>query len=93
MSDPVIPKHTPGPWKYGVRKDGSMWISIGDPMHKHSQFDWHGFEEDAQLAMSAPVLLAKVAELEVNYQTLLDDAVDMRAKVSELEAEVERLTR
>jgi hypothetical protein len=72
MSEKVIPKRepTPGPWKYGVREDGSMWISIGDPMRKHSQFDWYGFEEDLELACRAPELEAKVAELEREVERL-----------------------
>ena len=34
------PKWTPGAWKIGFRKDGSAWMSVGDPINgPHKQFD------------------------------------------------------
>lgn len=54
---------TPRPWTYGVRKDASIWISLGDPLKRHSQFDWLGREEDAKLAMAAPDLLESLREI------------------------------
>jgi hypothetical protein len=51
-------QHTPGPWTYGVRKDGSMWLSIGD--HRtgpHFQADLCASEADAKLIVAAPEML------------------------------------
>jgi len=31
MEETVSTQHTPGPWEYGVRRDGSLWLSLGDP--------------------------------------------------------------
>lgn len=56
---------TPGPWTYGTRKDGTIWVSLGDFMTgQHYQFDWMAGEANAALAVSAPGLLAacKAAE-------------------------------
>lgn len=45
---------TPAPWKYGVRKDGSIWMSLGNPeTGPHRQFDWHGTEKDAAFTVAA----------------------------------------
>lgn len=44
---------TPGPWAYGVRADGSIWISLGDPQAgAHHQFDWYGTEADARYVVA-----------------------------------------
>lgn len=49
---------TPGPWTYGVRRDGSIWISRGDPKRgPHYQADFCGTEADARLTCAAPLLL------------------------------------
>jgi hypothetical protein len=49
---------TPAPWTYGVRKDGSIWLSLGDPTRgPHHQFDFYGTEADARLTCAAPILL------------------------------------
>jgi hypothetical protein len=49
---------TPGPWKYGVRCDGSIWISRGDSKRgPHYQADFCGTEADARLTCAAPILL------------------------------------
>src|SRR5258708_39222937 len=53
--------HTPGPWTYGVRKDGSIWLSLGDPKvpgTEHHQGDLAGTEADARPIVTAPLLLA-----------------------------------
>ena len=50
--------HTPGPWLYGVRKDKSIWLSIGDPSGYHYQGDLVASEADARLIAAAPDLLA-----------------------------------
>ena len=56
-------KHTPGPWEYGVRRDKSIWLSIGDPAKgPHRQGDLHASEADAQLIAAAPDLLDAARE-------------------------------
>lgn len=51
--------HTQGEWKYGIRSDGSIWWSRGDPMTgPHYQSDFYGPEADARLSCAAPRLLA-----------------------------------
>lgn len=55
---------TPGPWTYGVRSDGSIWMSLGDPkVGAHHQFDWYGTEKDAQFVTAAPDLYAALDDL------------------------------
>ncbi len=50
---------TPGEWAYGVRSDGSIWLSLGDPKTgPHHQGDLVATPADAQLIISAPKLLA-----------------------------------
>ncbi|NPT59712.1 hypothetical protein [Paraburkholderia elongata] len=57
MSD-INQTQTPGPWTYGVRKDGSIWLSLGDPKSgPHHQFDFYGNEADARLVCAGPMLL------------------------------------
>lgn len=49
---------TPGPWTYGVRRDGSIWLSRGDPKTgPHYQSDFYGTEADVRLICAAPLLL------------------------------------
>ncbi len=56
-------KHTPKPWKYGVRKDGSIWLSLGNPeLGAHYQGDLVATEADAKLIAAAPDLLADLQE-------------------------------
>ena len=52
--------HTPAPWTYGVRPDGTIWLSLGDPRRpgaEHHQGDFFGTEADARLIAAAPELL------------------------------------
>ena len=50
--------HTPGPWVYGKRTDGTIWQSRGNPATgPHWQDDFHGKEDDARLIAAAPDLL------------------------------------
>jgi hypothetical protein len=52
-------QHTPGPWVYGVRDDGSIWLSLGDfRTGPHFQGDLVASEDDARLICAAPDLLA-----------------------------------
>lgn len=49
---------TPGEWKYGVRKDGSMWLSIGDyKTGPHYQGDLVAHEDDASAIAALPDLV------------------------------------
>lgn len=60
----VRTKHTPGEWVYGVRKDKSIWISLGDPLKgPHHQGEFSGTESDARLATAAPDLLKSLKEI------------------------------
>jgi len=55
VTEPML---TPGPWNYGIRRDGSIWISRGDPKRgPHYQADFCGTEADARLTCAAPLLL------------------------------------
>jgi hypothetical protein len=57
-------KHTPGPWNYGVRKDGSIWLSLGAPgVGPHYQGDLVATESDAKLIVAAPELLESLTNL------------------------------
>jgi hypothetical protein len=51
-------------WKYGVREDESIWISIGDPVNgPHQQFDFHGTEDLAQLFCQIPEMLKSLQSI------------------------------
>ena len=66
-------EHTPGPWKYGVRRDGSMWLSLGNPEKgPHYQGDLVASEADARLIAAAPDLLA-ACEVVVAFLDRLED--------------------
>ena len=50
-------KATPGPWRFGLRDDGSIWQSRGDPEKgPHYQDDFFGTLADARLIAAAPEL-------------------------------------
>lgn len=50
----MLPDLTPEPWGYGVRRDGSIWISRGDQrVGQHYQADFAGTEDDARLTCAA----------------------------------------
>lgn len=54
---------TPGLWTYGVRSDGSIWLSIGDPKGApHYQGDLIATEADARLIVAAPKMLDALRE-------------------------------
>lgn len=60
----IAKNHTPRCWRYGVRPDGTMWLSLGDPVKgPHRQGDLHASEEDAQLIIAAPYLLEAAKEV------------------------------
>lgn len=50
----MLPDLTPEPWGYGVRRDGSIWISRGHACTgPHYQADFAGTEDDARLTCAA----------------------------------------
>lgn len=56
-------KHTPGPWRYGKRGDGSKWLSLGNPATgPHYQGDLWASDYDAKLIVAAPDLLAALKD-------------------------------
>ena len=78
--------HTPGPWTYGVRRDGSIWISLGNPeTGPHRQFDFYSDEGDARLAMAAPEMyealknmltVCKSLDVYLKYGAVIQQAQD-----------------
>lgn len=51
--------HTPGPWTFGIRRDRTMYLSLGDfRTGPHFQGDLCASEADARLIVAAPDLLA-----------------------------------
>ena len=49
---------TPGPWAYGIRADGSIWLSLGNrTAGPHYQGDLCASPDDARLIAAAPDLL------------------------------------
>ncbi len=78
--------HTSGPWKYGVRSDGSIWLSLGDhSTGPHFQGDLVASEADARLICAAPDLLEALSDLlwivEPNLLTR-DATKDARAAIA-----------
>ncbi|MDX1117061.1 hypothetical protein GOL29_03295 [Sinorhizobium medicae] len=67
-------KHTPGEWKFGVRRDNSIWLSLGDPRKgPHYQGDLYASEADARLIAAAPELLAALkAAIELSDRRLTE---------------------
>lgn len=66
---------TKGPWIYGVRHDGSKWLSIGDyKTGPHYQGDLYASESDAKLICSAPDLLEALQNLENDNGQIPDHA-------------------
>ena len=54
---------TPGEWKYGIRWDGTMWLSLGDSKNgPHYQGDLVASTEDADLIIQAPTLAFALKE-------------------------------
>lgn len=63
-------EHTKGEWKYGVRRDGSIWLSIGNPSSgPHYQGDLCASIDDARLIATAPDLLAALKDAQKTLQT------------------------
>lgn len=56
-------KHLPR--EYGVRNDGTIWLSIGTPEDgPHYQFDFPAPEREAKLTAAAPAMLEALENLE-----------------------------
>lgn len=83
-------------WKYGVRRDGSVWMSI-EGQFRHCQFDFGGTPEDARLACASPAMLAALeAQVEADrlsgiYQTYAEaptswEAPDYDSRCDEMHA-------
>ena len=54
----------PTPFRYGVRRDKSIWISFGNPEKgEHHQFDFYAPERIARLTVAAPALLDALIEV------------------------------
>ena len=50
-------KFTPGPWASGIRPDGTMWLSLGDPRKgPHFQGDISCGKNDLPLITASPDL-------------------------------------
>ena len=69
---------TKGPWRYGIRHDGTMWMSMGDPAKgAHVQADWefdlHNADFCAQARTDLPRL---VAALEIAVEALEGHRLD-----------------
>jgi hypothetical protein len=78
-------KHTPGPWTYGIRRDGSIWLSLGDhktPKAAHYQGDLCATEADARLIAAAPALLEACERLIGRAAYTSEDAAFARAAVA-----------
>lgn len=66
--------HTPGEWNYGVRADGSLWLSLGNPRTgQHYQGDLVATEADAALIIGAPKLLNAAKNLRAAQQAYMLD--------------------
>lgn len=62
MSD--TPQFTDGPWAYGVRPDGTIWLSIGDRITgPHYQGEFVGSEADARLTVAGPAMFAALQKM------------------------------
>lgn len=62
------PKFTPGEWKFGVRPDGSMWLSLGDPAKgPHYQGDLVASIDDARLIVNARELYEALVAMTVTF--------------------------
>jgi hypothetical protein len=56
-------EHTPGPWKFGIRRDGSMWLSLGDPIKgPHYQGDLVASPADARLIAESPAMYGAIKD-------------------------------
>jgi hypothetical protein len=76
--------HTPRPWEYGIRRDKSIWLSLGDPKSgPHYQGDLVASEADARLIAAAPDLLEALKGLVANDCTFWRDAA--RAAIAKAE--------
>lgn len=88
MANTQTETHTPAPWVYGSRKDGSKWLSLGDPSTgPHYQGDLHTSDADARLIVAAPEMLELLKSLhtelvrqKINFGPIIADAEALIAK-------------
>ena len=61
-------KFTPGPWASGIRPDGTMWLSLGDPRKgPHFQGDISCGKNDLPLITASPDLYEALVAMTVNF--------------------------
>jgi hypothetical protein len=73
----MLDRHTPGEWRHVVRRDGSIYLTMGNPERgAHSQFDWLGTEADAALAMAAPAMMAALEKARVSIELWSPDPTE-----------------
>lgn len=78
-------EYTKGPWIYGVRHDGSKWLSIGDyKTGPHYQGDLYASESDAKLICSAPDLLEALQGMMQVYGGIKWDTGAVEIELQEL---------
>lgn len=81
------PGFTPGPWIFGKRSDGSLWLSLGDPKTgPHYQGDLVASVDDARAIVATRDLYEALDE------TVGAITAVMRALAEEDEAVVNRVT-
>lgn len=62
-------KFTPGLWAYGVRDDGSIWLSLGETLKgPHMQGDLVATEADAKLIVAAPDMVAALERAALQFR-------------------------
>lgn len=77
---------TPKPWKYGTRRDGSKWLSLGDPTRgQHRQGDLVATKEDADLICAAHDLLAELKKIVHDWDGEPEDMIEAIAAIAKAE--------
>lgn len=72
-------RHKPGPWEFGTRDDGSIWLSLGDSVSgAHFQGDIECSAADASLISAAPDLLEALRSIENDSGTIPQAIWDLR---------------
>ena len=81
--DAIVGKATKGEMKYGIRRDCTMWFSVGDPLREHEAGDIFCSEE----------LLAALTALKNAYPALAAELREARKALSNLDARDRRMKR
>jgi hypothetical protein len=75
----------PKPWKYGVREDGSIWFSMGDPKNgPHRQFDLGEDEEFAKVVCQIPDLLDRLMTVQQELLEAREQIQGQKQRISDL---------